>query len=164
MRLLALVSVVSSLSLAAAAEEREWGIVDHSPDQTLSAGQILSLYCRVGGDGVAGNDDWKTCRWQRATDGASCLVTYVCDGTFCVTGGGEWSHRIECDAALTRADFFGDDPEDRNWLCGINVPDITAEHSSEWSCIIEQCKVNACYQENGNENFVEQKINIVVNE
>jgi len=99
--------------LSATLVSGEWGITEHSPDQRLSTGQIMSLYCRVGGDNIFGNDDWKVCRWQRMTDGAKCETTYECEGAGCITGLGKWSHRTVCDAALGDAEFFGDDPEDR---------------------------------------------------
>ncbi len=107
--LAALLLLSASVPLVSA----EWQVEDHSPDHTLRAGQTLSLYCRVGGDNLFGNDDWKHCAWQRARDGAKCETTYECHGTFCITGGGEWSHRTVCDPALANAEFFGDDPNDR---------------------------------------------------
>jgi hypothetical protein len=51
--------------VAGQSDVRRWGIVDHSPSQTVSLGQDFSLYCTVGDDNVFENDDWKECTWTR---------------------------------------------------------------------------------------------------
>ena len=72
---------------------RRWGIVDYAPDQSVSYGQTISLYARVGQDGITENDDWKECVWRRETDQAKCTFFYECRGALCGIGSGDFSIR-----------------------------------------------------------------------
>ena len=72
---------------------RRWGIVDYSPDQSVSYGQTISIYARVGQDGITENDDWKECVWRRETDQAKCTFFYECRGALCGIGSGDFSIR-----------------------------------------------------------------------
>ena len=75
------------------AAPRRWGIIDYAPDQTVSYGQTISLYARVGQDGITENDDWKECVWRRETDQAKCTFFYECRGALCGIGSGDFSIR-----------------------------------------------------------------------
>ena len=134
-------------------------IADHTPDQVLSEGQKLTLSCRVKSDLIDGNDDWKTCRWTRISDGASCLFEYKKEN-------GEWKIEEFCEKKLDDVVYFGSDPNLENHICGIDKMGATQDDSSDWKCTIEECKLpplGGCSARNGNGNYVDATMNVKIN-
>lgn len=141
---------------------RNWGIVDSSQDQYVHVGQTISLYCRVGGDGITENDDWKTCIWRREIDGAKCQIYYRCDGGLCGIGVGDFTQVLTCDTPLNDVSFYGDDPNIGNKMCGINIPRAGYEDDSPWTCVIEECDLVGCGTSDGNGEFSQATIEVYV--
>ena len=141
-----------------------FSIADHTPDQVLNEGQKITLSCRVKTDLIDGNDDWKTCRWTRMSDGATCLYGYkkVQDSII----HSHWEIEEFCEPSMTDAEYFGSDPNVENHICGINIPEADQLDNSDWKCTIEECKMVAlggCAANTGNGNYVEATMNVKVN-
>ena len=139
-------------------------IDDHTPDQVLNEGQTLTLECRVKTDLIDGNDDWKTCRWTRASDGATCLYEYkkVQDSII----NSHWEIEEFCEPGMSDAVYFGSDPNVENHICGIEFLSADQMDSGDWKCTLEECKTVAfggCSANNGNGNYVEATMNVKVN-
>ena len=139
-------------------------IDDHTPDQVLNEGQTLTLECRVKSDLIDGNDDWKTCRWTRASDGATCLYEYkkVQDSII----NSHWEIEEFCEPGMSDAIYFGSDPNVENHICGIEFLAADQTDNGDWKCTIEECKMwefGGCSANNGNGNYVEATMNVKVN-
>ena len=139
-------------------------IDDHTPDQVLNEGQTLTLECRVKTDLIDGNDDWKTCRWTRASDGATCLYEYkkVQDSII----NSHWEIEEFCEPGLSDAVYFGSDPNVENHICGVEILSADQMDSTDWKCTLEECKLwelGGCSANNGNGNYVEATMNVKVN-
>ena len=138
-------------------------IDEHTPDQTLNKGQRLTLECRVKTDLIDGNDDWKTCRWSRVSDGANCLYEYkkVQDSII----NSHWEIEEFCDQKLSDAIYFGSDPNVENHICGIEIESADQLDNSDWKCTIEECKlpsIGGCSAKNGNGNYVDATMSVEV--
>ena len=142
----------------------EFSIDDHTPDQVVNEGQTITLMCRVKTDLIDGNDDWKTCRWSRGSDGATCLYEYkkVQDSII----HHHWEIEQFCEPSMADVEYFGSDPNVENHICGINIPSADQLDNSDWRCVIEECKMVAfggCSANTGSGNTVEATMNVKVN-
>ena len=59
--------------------------------------------------------------------------------------------------------FFGDDPNEQNQVCGINIPYASYDDSSPWTVTIEECDIVGCGTSDGNGEFSSKTINVKVN-
>ena len=139
-------------------------IDDHTPDQVLNEGQTLTLECRVKTNLIDGNDDWKTCRWTRMSDGATCLYDYkkVQDSII----NSHWEIEEFCEPSMSDATYFGSDPNVENHICGIQFAAADQADNSNWKCTLEECKnvaFGGCSSNNGNGYYVEATMNVRVN-
>ena len=135
-------------------------IDDHTPDQVLNEGQTITLYCHVKTNLIDGNDNWKTCRWTRNTDGATCLYNYQKN-----KDDDNWAIDEFCEPSLADSEFFGSDPNIENHICGINVPSADQMDNGKWKCALEECKTamfGGCAHSHGNGNTVEATMNVKV--
>ena len=139
-------------------------IDEHTPDQVLNEGQTLTLECRVKTDLIDGNDDWKTCRWTRSSDGATCLYEYkkVQDSII----NSHWEIEEFCEQGLSDAVYFGSDPNIENHICGVQFLSADQQDSGDWKCTLEECKnvaFGGCASNNGNGYYAEATMNVKVN-
>ena len=139
-------------------------IDEHTPDQVLNEGQTLTLECRVKTDLIDGNDDWKTCRWSRASDGATCLYEYkkVQDSII----NSHWEIEEFCEQGLSDAVYFGSDPNKENHICGVQFMSADQQDNGDWKCSLEECKnvaFGGCSSNNGNGYYAEATMNVKVN-
>ena len=154
-----LLSICGVLSLANPSDMspkkdlRNWRIIETSPDQNVILGQTFSIYCKVGGDNLVENDDWKKCTFYRESDGAACDFYYECEGALCGVGSGDFHIESVCDPRLVDVTYFGEDPNLSNNICGINVPNAGYEDKSNWRCLIEECDIVGCGTSDGNGQF-----------
>ena len=135
-------------------------IDDHSPDQIVTEGQTVTLFCHVSTNLIDGNDNWKTCRWSRDKDGATCLYEY--QRTEDDSG---WEIKEFCEPFLSDTKYFGSDPNVENHICGIDVLSADSFDSGNWTCWIEECKtevMGGCEAKTGNGNRVKATVFVQV--
>ena len=139
-------------------------IDSHTPDQVVVEGQVITLMCRVKANLIDGNDDWKTCRWSRLSDGVTCLFEYKKIQDDFIHS--HWIVEEYCESSLGDVEYFGSDPNVENHICGINVASADQGDNSDWKCTIEECKnvaFGGCSANNGNGYTVEATMNVKVN-
>merc|ERR1712168_435137 len=127
------------LYLTATISVKSFHIDDHTPDQVVTEGQQITLSCRVKSDLIDGSANWKTCRWSRLSDGATCLFEYkeVTNGI----GANEMEIESFCDQKIADVEYFGSDPNVENHICGMDKPSADQDDNSDWKCTIEECKL-----------------------
>jgi len=137
-------------------------IDDHSPDQVINKGETLTLFCHVTTKILDGNDNWKTCRWSRDHDGATCLYEYQTTNNET-----SWEIKEYCEPFLSDAKFFGSDPNIENHVCGIDIPVVDHVDAGNWTCWIEECRTDllgGCKAKTGNGNRIKATMCVEVDE
>ena len=134
----------------------------HTEDQQVIDGRSFEVSCHVTG-GVIENHDWKHCVWTREADQASCTFTYL------KPEDGDWMVDKNCTAPLADISFSGDDPTDKNTLCGLNIDSADTLDNGIWECRIEQCQTNGnpfgqdgCREVDGVGSYVNALMNVEV--
>uniref|UniRef100_A0A0K2U8X8 Ig-like domain-containing protein n=1 Tax=Lepeophtheirus salmonis TaxID=72036 RepID=A0A0K2U8X8_LEPSM len=124
---------------------RGFYIEDISEHQSIRLGSPFELFCNVtDGGSITENRDWKYCTWTRNRDGHKCKSTYVCKGQLCSIGIGTYSVVTRCDYELQSTEFFGQDPNVSNTLCGIKIQRASQRDEGTWTCSITQCAIRGC--------------------
>eukprot|EP00088_Acartia_fossae_P038287 TRINITY_DN39621_c0_g1_i1.p1 TRINITY_DN39621_c0_g1~~TRINITY_DN39621_c0_g1_i1.p1 ORF type:complete len:175 (+),score=36.57 TRINITY_DN39621_c0_g1_i1:33-557(+) len=131
---------------------------------TYNRGETAYVSVKVDdGGAVDENDDWKFCTWTRLKDNSKCKFSYVCSGAFCDIGLGDFKVIKSCDSNLDfDINFFGEDPNASNHVCGIEIRNLDQMDSSGWKVQVEECRVTGCGTETGNGYVIETTININV--
>ena len=135
-------------------------IDDHSPDQIVQEGEAISLFCHTTSKVIDGNDNWKTCRWSRDKDGATCLYEYQVS-----QNGIDWEVKEYCEPFLSDVKFFGEDLNIQNNLCGINISSSNQFDNGNWTCWMEECRrvsLGGCADKVGNGNRVKATVAVEV--
>jgi len=158
----------TSIEKAKEVQEKEdlgWNFSETSGGGNYQVNSPAFLKVKVTDNGATDeNDDWKFCTWTRLRDGAYCRFSYECDGTFCSIGVGDFTIRKTCTMGLeNRVKFFGEDPNESNQVCGLEIPSVTRDDSSEWRVNVEECRVTGCGTSDGNGNVITTSVNVIVN-
>merc|ERR1712223_1288838 len=134
----------------------------HTEDQQVNVGESFEVSCHVTG-GFVENHDWKHCVWTREADQASCTFTYL------KPEDGDWKVDKNCSTPLADISFSGDDPTDKNTLCGLNIDSADALDNGNWQCSIEQCQTNGnpfgqdgCREVDGVGSYINALMNVEV--
>merc|ERR1712224_636073 len=130
-------------------------IDDHSPDQMVTEGEVLTLSAHIT-TGLVENSDWKKCTWTRDLDQTKCEFIYKqrIDG---------WIIEENCDDELSNTKFFGSNPShDENRLCGIIIPEASLMDDGQWKCRIHGCQRSGCAADDASLKFDNAFMNVEV--
>merc|ERR1711981_114120 len=126
------VFVILEAAILVKKPELRFRIDTFTEDTIKSLGQTGYIDIHVTKDGaVEENDDWKFCTWTRAKDGEMCRFSYVCSGFLCDVGSGDFRIETECSQGLRDVTFYGEDPNFHNRICGIKIPNMGNDDSSD---------------------------------
>merc|ERR1712203_46659 len=89
--------------------------------------QFYDVDCKNGLHAKKGKDNlWKTCIWNRNSDGATCTIEAK----------DEWTTTIEqCDSSLGQVNIIGGNRME----CRINIPYVEMKDLGNWTCKMEKC-------------------------
>ena len=116
-------------------------IAKHSKDQVVNEGDMFRLSCesQTNHENFE-SSDWKTCIWERHSDGAACHFVYKNSGTL-------WNVHHSCEPSIESSldrkikyegSHFSAAGKGNN-LCAIIIPKSHRSDTGNWTCTLYQC-------------------------